>query len=543
MKPLITSLLLSLLTTALGCGSETTAGPVPPVEQPPVDYVIVAADTLAGAADRYREYRQGTGHQVAVGLMSEVVGGEQDAAVATELIRQYVRGHYDVRDADAPMFLLIIGDSTADWAGDLGAVPAGAYYDDFNNGQKITSDNVYADMDGDHMPDLAVGRIAAATEGDVDLVRQKVQTSESIYQVGPWNRRVNAFASTAGFGGMIDDLIETLAFTIVESASYDFDVSMTYAKQDSPFVFIPEQFSDKVYERINEGALWVVYVGHGDVDAFATLEWNGSHYPILDTAELDELAVTHRQPILCVVACLTGAFDSGDSFSERVLKAAGGPSAILSSTEISHPLTNAIFIYESSQVVTHLRPSTLGEVFVMSKERMVNHQDALRDEIDSFGELMLAPGEAAALLLTHLHMYTLFGDPGARIVYPQSVTDLVVSPSPATTGSEITIAASLGDLGDGDGLVTLETTRSVLAGELESVPADGDPNRDAVIAANYQTANDKVIVSQSVSHSAGGLSATLQIPADLAAGDYYVKIYADDGASDAMGSVLLVVEP
>ncbi|MBW2456803.1 MAG: hypothetical protein JRI68_19960, partial [Deltaproteobacteria bacterium] len=320
-------LIAGLLTAAQGCGSDTQVVFAP--DPGPADYLIVAADTLAGAADRYREYRQSTGHDVALGLMSEVVGAESDPGIATERIRQWVAGHYAGRDTNAPQFLLILGDGSHDWAGDLGAVPTGVFYDDFT-GDQISSDNVYADMDGDNLPDLAVGRIAVATEAEVDLVRQKVEAFDSVYEVGPWNRRVNVFASTAGFGGMVDQMIEGL------------------------FVYVPEQFSDKVYERINEGALWVAYVGHGNVDSFATLEWSGSHYPILDTGELHLLAVAHRQPILCLVACLTGAFDNGESLSERILKAPAGPSAILSSTEISHPLTNAIFIYESSQVVTQL---------------------------------------------------------------------------------------------------------------------------------------------------------------------------------------------
>ena len=114
-------------------------------------------------------------------------------------------------------------------------------------------------------------------------------------------------------------------------------------------MYVPETFSDQVYERINEGALVVAYVGHGNADGFADLEWGDDTFPILDTDDLGQIDLRTRSPILSFVACSTGAFDQGDSVSERILLSDGGPAVVLSSTEISHPVPNAFFAYELSR--------------------------------------------------------------------------------------------------------------------------------------------------------------------------------------------------
>ncbi|MBW2278102.1 MAG: hypothetical protein JRF63_11445, partial [Deltaproteobacteria bacterium] len=400
----------------------------------------------------------------------------------------------------------------------------------------------YADMDGDHLPDLAVGRIPAMTDDQVDLVRAKVDDYETVYETGQWNRRINIFSSEAGFGVVIDALIENAAFEIVESMTYDWDLSMTYGKQSSPYVYIPQEFSDKVYERINEGSLMVTYVGHGNSGGFTTFEWDEQAYSILDTANIEsQLAVAHKQPILSFIACNTGSFDTGTSVSERILFSANGPSAIMSSTEISHPVPSALFIYETGQVMLAERTPTLGEAFVEAKVRMFTCDDELHQQIGEMASAIMEQDELDALDRTHQHMYTLFGDPAAKIPYPPVAIDVGVTPAEVSAGGEIQIDADLGDLDGGNAIVTLETRRSVILDELQEVPDQSASDFEEIVDSNYETANDKVVVEESVSHAGGSLSATITVPEDLAPDTYYVKVYSQDGVSDAIGSVAIEV--
>ena len=506
-----------------------------------VDYVIVAADGLSDSAIRYRDFRKASGYHVELTMVSEIVGDAADVATASARIQSYVRSRYDARDTKRPMFLLLLGDAQTVWPGDGSGVPTGTWTDPSTTAA-VTSDNVYADMDGDDIPDIAVGRITADSDAEADLVRGKISSSESTHEIGMWDRRLNIFASTSGYGDLVDTAIETLVYDITDAVPYDYDVTMTYARQTSPYVYVPEQFSAEVYNRINEGSLLVAYVGHGSTNGFASLSWNGVSYPILDTSQLDQLSVTHKSPILLFVACWTGAFAGAESVSERILVQPNAPVAIFSSTEESDPYANAVFIYEVSQVFTALRSSTVGEAFRLAKQRMLQNNDSVRQTIDSVAGVLDSASARAALKRSHLHMYTLFGDPGMAVLYAGNATTVSVNPSTASNGAELTVTATFPSLASGaEAIVALESTRKAILGDIANVPTDGDSGRDAVIEKNYETANDKVVASVKASLTGSTLSTTLKIPSDLPAGRYYIKVFAQDTRNDFIGSTPLTV--
>jgi hypothetical protein len=116
------------------------------------------------------------------------------------------------------------------------------------------------------------------------------------------------------------------------------------------------------------------------------------------------------------------------------------------------------------------------------------------------------------------------------------------SPSTASDGAELTVTATFPSLTSGaEAIVTLESTRKAILGDIAAVPADGDSGRDAVVVKNYETANDKVVASVTASLTESSLSTTLKIPSDLPAGRYYIKVFAQDARSDFIGSTPLTV--
>lgn len=142
-----------------------------------VDYLIVTADPLAASAERLGAYRTSTGHRVAIGRVSDILAGETTRVGAVTKIRDWVKARYDKRDAARPFFLVLLGDATEDATVDATTVPAAEH----KAGGNILTDNEYADMDGDDIPDLSVGRIAAATEADADAILEKTKKFESSY--------------------------------------------------------------------------------------------------------------------------------------------------------------------------------------------------------------------------------------------------------------------------------------------------------------------------------------------------------------------------
>ncbi len=519
----------------------TDAGADVAADAPPVvaglDYLIIAADPLMKSAQRFADFRKSTGQFVELTAASTLVAGKNQLE-ASKAIQAHVKARYEARDPAKAFYVLIVGDADEGVTNDT--VPAAAWNDP-ETSLAVTTDNVYADMNGDDIPDLALGRIPARTDEEVDRVLAKVRAYESTYTVGAWNRRLNIFASTSGFGEPADTLIEQLVFNIVEEIPYEYDLTMTYARKDSPYVFVPEKFSDKVYERISEGALMVTYVGHGFKDGFATLDWSGRSFPILDTSQLSKITASAKMPILTLIACATGAFDEGESISEKILKSPTGPVAVLSSTEDSQPYPNAIFVRELGQVMALTREPTLGLAFVSAKKRMIDNADALRVMIDQRAGGLLMPAVRASQKKSHLYMYTLFGDPAMRIAYPGK--GALTAPATAAPGATFDVTATLTGLGEGRALVTLETARTKIPGAITPVPADGDATRDTVIAENYAVANDKVVAKVDATFTTGSLVTTVTVPSDLPAGDYQLKVYAEDGKKDLALAVRVVVKP
>jgi len=140
-------------------------------------------------------------------------------------------------------------------------------------------------------------------------------------------------------------------------------------------------------------------------------------------------------------------------------------------------------------------------------------------------------------------MYELFGDPALPIGYPKQRADVTLAATTAKPGTDVTITATLPTLGKGQAFVTLEGKRSTITSTIKPVPADGDATRDAVIAENYLAANDHAVAKKTVAHEGGTLKTTITVPANLAAGDYFLRIHADDGKTDAVGSAKLTVAP
>lgn len=521
-------------------GTGTTQGPdMGPAGPPAVDYLILAADPLRAAAEDLAELQTSRDYTVVLKGVGEVVepGAEPEAAVLA--IRDYIRGYWQIRDPGRPMHVLLVGDAVDGAPYDGTTIPTGSYtYSlSFEPGPiTVASDHVYADMDDDELPDVAVGRLPVADAGAVQLYFMRSLTPD---KVGPWDRRINLFAGGLGQGPLVDGLVESLVDRVLDEISHDFDITMTYALQGSPYVYIPELFSDQVYARINEGALLVSYIGHGSETSFDLFKWNNNYYPILDLGPLDNLDLAPRTPILSLVACAMGAFDLGTSVSETLLARIDGPLAVLSSTRNSYVYPNTLFARELGLSITEERAVSVGAAFMAGKRRMIEHEDPLRQQIDGAFKLGTSAADLEAMRRSHLHLYTLFGDPGRPIRYPLPAS-VTAAPDETTPGAELAVEVST-PLGGGKALVTLESDRSQILQPIAPVPPDGDPKRDAVIASNYAAANDKRVATREVPLVAGAVSTSVKVPDDVPAGFYWLRVYAEDGPQNAFGSTLVRV--
>ena len=529
---------------------ECTSVPDPPPDPDPpepsatTDYLVIAADPVLVAAQDLADYRAARGHTVEVLSVSEAIDdgtGRPDPAGAVERIRSLVAERRAALDPARPFFLLLFGDGTTGWDGDAMDVPTGSWNDPGTFADEITTDNVFVDLDGDQLPDAAVGRVPFSDPDDAAAYVAAVRDFEARYEPGPWNRTIHVFASEGGFGDLIDDIMLDVGMRIIGEVPPEWTVTFTYAAKSSEYTYPPTLFSRRVYEYLNSGGFLMSYVGHGSPSGFTDVSWDdGPSGPIFDESRIADISIAHRPPILVFIACSTGSFDTGDSITERLLRQPGSSPAVMASTEVSHPYSNAIFVREVGRVALQERPATLGELFQRAKRAMVEQDDELRRFIDDLASLQLTAAELADLPPAHLHMYTLFGDPALELAYPRGTVDVSVEDDRLRPGEVVRFCAQVHGPPAGTAHVTFEIVRTELARMTEPW-STADENWQETVIANHESANDKVVWSADVPYTGGGFGLSFAIPPETRRLDHDVVIYAEDGADDAQGSALVRV--
>jgi hypothetical protein len=514
-----------------------------------VDYLVIAQDRLERVAEDHAAYRDERGHRSEVLSMSEATedgegGYITDHGVMIEHLRDLVRERREALDPDRTLFVLLLGPGSGRWSGSIYSVPADEVGDwQWTDGSPVTSDTSIADLDGDHVPDVAVGRIPAQDADDADPVLERTRELEQAYDVGQWNYLVNVFASEAGFGDIIDEMIEQAGFDAVREVPTEWAFSFTYARFTSPYAYPPALFSDRVYDLLNDGSFMNIYIGHGWEGGFDDVLWGDERAPILDTEDLDQLDISHRSSLLLLAACLTGAFDADENLAGAFLLQSGGPVAIVASTELSHPYANGVLLREIAQAGLVTRHRTVGEVVLDAKRRMVdNADDDVRQMLDTYA--VVDPTSATAelredLILQHEHAYVLFGDPAHEVQYPAGTIDVQVESDEVVSGEDVRACVQVHGPPAGHAIVTLETDRETIGQELAEVALD-DPDRDDVVVANNAAANDKVIERWEGDYEGGGFSVAFPTSAGRT-GRLTVRVYATSGDLDALGSAEVLV--
>lgn len=489
------------------------------------DYLIIAADDLWETATAFAEYRTSTGHTVRSVRLTELLSSPElpDNLMVDEIV-VWVREAYAVRPDDRPLFLLLVGDAVQSATDPTKGVPVGYWSSGW---EPSFGDNVYGDMDYDHVPDLAVGRIPVSDNTTGLDVLKRIVEHENEYTVGPWNRRLNVYAGEGGFGDDIDFFIETIAQKGLESVPYEYSMSFAYDNPKSTYYYAP--FEEKVLDLVAGGALMVTFMGHGGGE--------------LDVYNLAAVTPAHRQPMYAWFACSTGDYGaSWESDAEEVFKQPGGPMATLVSTATTHPYANAINALEIEAAVFEERPETYGEAVRIMKWRSKYHTSDLREMIDEFARLNMPESEMVETVNDHMYSYNLLGDPAVRIRFPQGKAAVDAATSHA--GEELAFSGTVDNFQAGLATVELVCERAKIIYPLEPIDNPTDPANQETLQQNWAKATDKVAAATEVEVVDGAFTGTVPIPPTTPPGNYHLTIYAWDASetTDAVGSVPLTVK-
>ncbi len=415
-------------------------------------------------------------------------------------------------------------------------------------GEDIASDNPFADFDNDGLPEAAVGRLPADTAEELELLVEKILDYEN-GPPGAWQRRINFIAGVGGFGMLADRAIEMGARRfITRGIPSAFLTSMTYASWRSPYYPGGENFKKATQDRLNEGSLFSVYIGHGNRSGLdyvrEKMPFGGVRaYPILTNRDVNTLTCESGAPIALFLACYTGSFDGeNDSLAEELLRRKGGPIAAVCGSRVTMPYGMSVLGNELIQQCFVERRSTLGELMQHAKRGTIENdrEDETSQLLDNVASLLNVHGDLAAERLEHLSLFNLIGDPLLRINLPEDWD--VQAPEIVKPGDRIEIrvapkfSASVQiELCVKHGELTFDPP---VRGELRGSKAELDELWDT-----YTAANQPILVAAKTDVRADKeYRVALKIPKDTRSGEYQIRVLAIGQEKSAVGSANLQIQ-
>ena len=339
-----------------------------------VDLIIVSTDQVIPALAPLVTLREEQGLTVAVVPAGEIYDEFGFGEDSPESIYRFVKYAFESWTAPAPKYLFLVGDATYDFQGNLGPVPAttipSLIVPVAFSGETV-SDARLADVDGDIIPDLAVGRWPINSVAEVEeLVDRTIA-----YEAGSASSQAifTADGTEAQFA--------TISDRFLTNSNLDDDNTQRLYGADE----------NEVADVWNEGAWLVTYTGHGSLD-----KWGKDNvFSEEAVAQLDDADAS--PPIVLQFTCLTGFFahPTVESISESLLHNDAGPVLLLGATSLTlstHQEPLAVGLLNELQRNDNLR---IGDALQIAKRNLDVSNSGIREVSDTFGLL----GDPSALIV------------------------------------------------------------------------------------------------------------------------------------------------
>ncbi len=408
---------------------------------------------------------------------------------------------------------------------------------------ELCTDALFGDLDDDGCPDLAVGRIPAKSPEELKRMLHRSLVYEAAAP-GPWNDALHVTAGVGGFGVLADTAIETVTRRfLTEGVPDHFHLNMTYASCTSTYCPSPLRLRESYIDRINQGGLFWVYIGHGAVTELDYMLAGNEWLPIGNADDAGRFRIHSRPPIALLLACFTGAYDANvDCFAERLLAQESGPIAVIAGSRVTMP-------YGLSQLASELingcfrdRIPTLGEVVLEAKRRIwADDEYSLnlsgKEAAGVLGEatasssvrvdirkryrkivtdmaMALSPGNHALLeeRREHVRLMNLLGDPLLKIPYPDVLPMTV--PSKAEPGTRLRVTGKSPIAGRLH--VELSLVRDRLPEGVMPIAAyDGRIAQQDQMQSTYESSNQLVLSRFEQDIAPGEFQIELDVPVDV----------------------------
>ena len=296
------------------------------------DYIIITHHSFTDALAPLVGLRRSQGLGVMVVDVQDIYNQFNYGVFSPQAIKDFLAYAHSYWRGPAPLFVLLAGDATFDYQDymELGVenlVPAYLVYS--SGFGETVSDNWYADIDDDALPEMFIGRLPVNTPAELSAVIDKITAYENTAAGSAWARRLLFVADDeADF----EESSDALAGLVPDG----YDVEQLYVR-DTP----PADVRSGIINGINQGQLMFTYTGHAGVQLLS-----GSD--VFNNGDVASLTNASMYPVFASLNCLTGYFiypQGFDGLAETLLRAANkGAVACVSPSGFSSPPEQSRFM-------------------------------------------------------------------------------------------------------------------------------------------------------------------------------------------------------
>jgi len=294
-----------------------------------VDYLMITHGSLRAALEPLAAMHRRQGLRVQVVDVEDIYDEYNHGIVSPQAILEFIRYTRKTRQAPAVRYVLLAGDASWDVYSDAGArrnlVPTMQVqaYDEL-----AASDNGFAtSSDDDWRPDLAIGRIPAATADELSIVVDKMVRYAEDSPEGEWRRNITWVTDiNEDFQSISNQLAEGLT-------AAGFLANRIYPRENEE---TGAQNQQDIVDAINNGQLLLHFLGHGGRFVWRTgaPDYRNSS-DLFSTRNIDQLQNRGRLPMVLSMTCSSGPFDhpeAGSIAEAFLVHADGGAVGVLAAS-------------------------------------------------------------------------------------------------------------------------------------------------------------------------------------------------------------------